>query len=121
MKVAKGSVSLLLCGDLEERGVPWLMRWGPELHSTVLKVPHHGSALGEWQRRFFEQIHPELSVISVGRLHHLPAAGVLQDLDAVHSTIHLTRDDGAVTIRTDCMRLMVKTYRRGDESGQVAK
>ncbi|MBI3320577.1 MAG: DNA internalization-related competence protein ComEC/Rec2, partial [Candidatus Omnitrophica bacterium] len=86
VKVAKGSASLLLCGDLEERGVPWLMRWGPELHSTVLKVPHHGSALGEWQRRFFEQIHPELSVISVGRLHHLPAAGVLRDLDAVRST-----------------------------------
>ena len=112
IKVTKGAVSVLLCGDLEERGVPWLMRWGPQLRATILKVPHHGSALGQWQRRLFEQVHPELSVISVGRLHHLPAAGVLRDLESVNSRVYLTRDYGAVTVRTDGKQLLVKTYRQ---------
>lgn len=112
VKVTQGAVSVLLCGDLEEQGVPWLMRWGPALRSTVLKVPHHGSALGPWQRRFFERVHPELSVISVGRLHHLPVAGVLHDLQVLNSMIYVTRDHGAVTIRTDGKQLLVKTYRQ---------
>ena len=102
---------MLLCGDLEEAGVPWVLRWGPVLGSTVLKVPHHGSALGPHGRRFLEQVHPAAAVISVGRLHGLPSAEVLEELRAVGARVLLTRRVGAVTIRTDGKRLLVSTFR----------
>jgi len=111
MQVTKGHTSLLLCGDLEERGVPWLLRWDQRLRSTVLKVPHHGSALGPWGRALVEQVRPSTAVISVGRLHRLPAAAVLHDLEAVGAKTLLTRHAGAITIRTDGTRLLVDTYR----------
>ncbi len=113
LKLTTGDVSVLLCGDVEEYGVPWLMAWGPALHSTVLKVPHHGSALGRAQRPFLEQVHPSLAVLSVGFLHHLPTKEVMQDLVAVGAKVLLTRRDGAITIRTDGTRLIVHTGRSG--------
>ena len=114
LKVTDGQVSMLLCGDLEEQGVPWAMGWHQALRATVLKVPHHGSRLGPQERPFFELVHPELSVVSVGRLHHLPTPEVLADLQATGSQVLLTRDAGAVTIRTDGTRYQVTTFLHDD-------
>jgi competence protein ComEC len=109
IKLVKQDVSLLFCGDLEERGLPWLMRWGHTLAATVLKAPHHGSALGSWGRSFIERVHPAVAVISVGRRQGFPSDDVLRDLAAVGAQVMLTRRDGAITLRTDGTRLMVKT------------
>lgn len=116
MKLTKQGVSLLLCGDIEEDGIPWLMTWDEMLRSTVLKVPHHGSALGRWGRAFVERTQPEVAVISVGRLHHLPSPAILQDLEGTGAQILLTRRDGAITVRTDGTRLLVKTFRQQNET-----
>lgn len=111
LRVARGRVGWLLCGDLETRGVPWLMRWRDRLRSAALKVPHHGSALGEEGRALLAEVRPRLAVISVGRLHQLPSAATLEQLrDAGASTV-LTRDAGAVTLRTDGERMRVTTFR----------
>ena len=47
LRVAYGDVSVLLCADVEDDGLRRLLRWGPGLRSTVLKMPHHGSRLEE--------------------------------------------------------------------------
>ncbi|MBI3087856.1 MAG: DNA internalization-related competence protein ComEC/Rec2 [Candidatus Omnitrophica bacterium] len=112
MRVAMDKFSLLLCGDLEERGVPWLLAGGGPLRSTILKVPHHGSALGAAQRVFFRAVNPRAAILSVGRLHDLPDREVLSDLRDLGARLFLTRRDGAIIVRTDGTRLFVHTYRQ---------
>jgi len=112
LKITKGAVSLLLCGDLEEGAIPGMLAWDGMLASTVFKVPHHGSALGSHEITFFDRVHPAWSVVSVGRLHDLPKASVIRHLRATGSRVLLTRDVGAVTIRTDGQHVLVDTYRK---------
>jgi len=113
LRLRHGDAAMLLCGDLEERGVPLLLGWGEGLAASVLKVPHHGSALGEAAAEFFARIRPELAIISVGRLHGLPAPGTVEQLRATGARMLTTREAGAVTIRTDGRRIQVRTFRNG--------
>lgn len=112
LKLTKGLAGILFCGDLEEQGVPWLLASQQALGSAVLKVPHHGSALGSAGGAFIRAVRPRVAVISVGWLHRLPDAAVLDDLKAVRARVFLTRRDGAVVIRTDGRELQVQTTSR---------
>ena len=58
VKLTMGAVNILLTGDIEEAGLPWLLRQAKALPSSVLKVPHHGSRLGEAGERLFRAVHP---------------------------------------------------------------
>jgi competence protein ComEC len=111
-KLTRGRISWLLCADIEEAGLPWLLAWRETLRSTILKVPHHGSALGREGKRFAEQVRPSIALISVGRRHGLPASSTLDEWKSVGSQIMSTREAGAVTIRTDGVRLLVTNYRK---------
>ena len=111
LKLTKGLAGILFCGDLEEQGVPWLLASQQPLGAAVLKVPHHGSALGPAGGAFIRAVRPRVAVISVGWLHRLPDAAVLDDLTAASARTFLTRRDGAVVIRTDGGRIQVHTYR----------
>ncbi len=115
LKLTKGVDSILLTGDVEEAGLPWLLRANGALRSTVLKVPHHGSRLGEIGERFFNAVQPEIAVLSVGRVHHLPAPETLDALRRTGARLYSTRQDGAVSLRTDGERLEVHTFRGGTE------
>jgi len=111
LKVTRGSISLLFCGDIEEGGLPWLLGAGDRLRSTVLKVPHHGSRLGSLGERFFGVVEPQVAILSVGRLHHLPAPETLGALERTGAVLLSTCRDGAVRLRTDGRRLDVHTFR----------
>jgi competence protein ComEC len=111
LRLRKGTVSLLLTGDIEEAGLPWLLQRPGTLASTVLKVPHHGSALGEAGARFFRAVHPAVALISVGRLHRLPHPSTLAALQEVGAQTLVTVHDGAIRVRTDGQRLLVTTFR----------
>ncbi|MBI3996622.1 MAG: DNA internalization-related competence protein ComEC/Rec2 [Candidatus Omnitrophica bacterium] len=111
LKLTKGSVTLLLTGDLEARGAPWLLRTDAPLRSTVLKVPHHGSSLGAAGSPFFNAVHPQVALLSVGRLHHLPSADTVHALEAAGARLYSTRTDGAMALRTDGTRLHLRTFK----------
>ena len=115
LRLTRGLVSVLLTGDIEERGLPWLLRDAGVVRSTVLKVPHHGSRLGEVGERFFEAVHPQVAILSVGRLHHLPAPQTLEALRRTGCALYTTREDGAVSLRTDGLRLEVTTFKRAGQ------
>jgi competence protein ComEC len=117
LKLTKGSVSVLLCGDIEEAGLPWLLREQEALRSTGLKIPHHGSRLGAAGERFFEAVQPQIAILSVGRLHHLPSPETVQALRQAGAQIYSTREDGAIHLRTDGRRLEVTTF-RGNSKGK---
>ena len=111
LKVTLGAVSVLLCGDIEEAGLPWLLNAGYALGSTVLQVPHHGSRLGEAGAAFFHAVQPQVAILSVGRTHHLPAPETLEALRRKAARIYSTREDGAIHLRTDGERLEVRTFK----------
>ncbi|PIQ83721.1 MAG: DNA internalization-related competence protein ComEC/Rec2 [Candidatus Omnitrophica bacterium CG11_big_fil_rev_8_21_14_0_20_63_9] len=111
LKVSMGTVSFLLTGDLEEAGVPVLLESQAPLRSTVLKVPHHGSRLGEAGERLFQAVSPQLAILSVGRAHHLPAEETLQALRHVRATVYSTQEQGAIRMRTDGQRISIQPFR----------
>jgi competence protein ComEC len=111
LKLTMGSVSVLLTGDLEEAGIPWLLGAPAAARSAVLKVPHHGSRLGEAGERLFRAVRPAVAVLSVGRAHRLPAPETIAALRSTGAAIYSTREDGAIRLRTDGRRLEVRTFR----------
>lgn len=111
LKLTKGRVSVLLTGDIEEAGLPWLLATGRVQGTTALKVPHHGSRLGEAGGAFFEAAQPAIAILSVGRVHRLPAAETVRLLEQTGAVLYSTRDDGMISLRTDGTRVDVRTFR----------
>ncbi len=112
LKLTKGSVSVLLFADIDEAGLPWLIRQGAAIRATVLKVPHHGSRLGAAGNQLFDAVQPRIALLSVGRLHHLPAPETVEALRRRGITLYSTRTDGAIRLRTDGRQLEVRTFRQ---------
>lgn len=109
LRVAWGPSAVLLTGDLEEAGIPWLLSQ-PGLASGVLKVPHHGSRLGQAGERLLARVRPSLAVISAGSLHRLPARETLEQLRAAGAGVRITREAGAITLRMDGHTLTMTTF-----------
>jgi len=117
LRLRRGAFSLLLSGDIEEAGLAWLLRHpldpaqGTPRRVTVLKVPHHGSRLGAIGTEWFRAIRPAIAVLTIGREPHLPAPETLQVLRRVGALTYSTRNDGAICLRTDGVRLELRTFR----------
>ena len=77
----------------------------------MLKVPHHGSRLGAVGAEWFRAIKPAMAVISIGREPHLPSPETLQVLQRIGAVTYVTRDDGAVELRTDGARCELRAFR----------
>jgi competence protein ComEC len=115
LRLEQGGVSFLLTGDLEEAGLPWLLRSPDPLRAAVLKVPHHGSRLGEAGNAFFDAVRPDLAILSVGRVHHLPAPETLEALSDTGAILISTREEGAIALRTDGVRLDMRAFKRSSQ------
>ncbi|HXW83268.1 MAG TPA: hypothetical protein VEJ86_02600, partial [Candidatus Binataceae bacterium] len=89
-----------------------LLADGRELDSTVLKVPHHGSATSS-SLGFVEAVHPEFAVISDGYLNRFdfPAPEVVSRYQHSGALILRTDHDGAVAARTDGNTLNLRSFR----------
>ena len=112
LRIAIGSQSILLAGDIEAPQETELLRLrGDELRSTVLLAPHHGSGTSS-TRAFLNAVQPRLALFQVGyrnRYHH-PKAEVFEryanlgiervrsdDAGAVSIVFNGNRDGDAVT------------------------
>jgi competence protein ComEC len=100
LKVVYDDLSVLLTGDIDEVAVMRMARLGDEVQSTILKVPHHGSA-GSAAPEFLDAVSPELAAISVGHGNPFghPSEEMLRELRRVGAKIMRTDEDGAITIR----------------------
>lgn len=100
--------SVYFAGDLEAAGEA-VHGWP----STVLKVPHHGSATSS-SPGFLDRVAPELAVISVGpnRYGH-PDPGVEMRLRGRGVDVLRTDLDGTVTVRFDPAGRWIHTERDG--------
>lgn len=69
MKVTLGKTAFLFTGDVLARGERELLRTkGDHLESTVMFIPHHGSATSS-TRAFLRQVKPEVAVASAGYMN----------------------------------------------------
>lgn len=113
LRIVCGHTSALLTGDIDRNGVARLARLGEEVRSTILKVPHHGSADGAVPE-FYDAVRPELAVISVGAENPFghPSPEVLREAQRVGAKVMRTDQDGAVTICLTGQRWSARGYAR---------
>jgi competence protein ComEC len=113
-RISYGKVSLLFPGDIEREGEENLLshRSRSGLKSTVIKVPHHGSANGS-DLGFLKAVAPRIAVISVGKGNSFghPAKVTLKRLRSLGSRVYRTDRTGDVTIVTDGKEVAVRTQR----------
>ena len=83
----------------------------PELACDVLLVPHHGSRSSS-SPPFLAAVQPKIAVISAGwqNRFRLPHSTVMDDYQQMGCRILRTDRNGAIQIRTDGQRLIVKPF-----------
>ncbi len=110
LKISWHNVSFLLTGDIEAGGEQGLLDSGIDLHSTVLKVAHHGSATSS-TAAFLQAVQPAVAVISVGahNPYHHPSPSVLSRLG--RSLVLRTDREGTITLSTDGDHLWIEPER----------
>ena len=114
LKLTYGEVSFLLTADIESPTENRLVRSGPALISTVLKVAHHGSRTSTTPA-FLASVGPSVGVISVGATNSFghPVPEVLERLKEAmgEGAILRTDRDGTIEFISDGQTLWFKTER----------
>lgn len=111
MRVAYGSHTFLLTGDIESRMEQALLDTGPG-RINVLKVAHHGSKTSTAEN-FIEATQPQFAIVSAGtgNPYRHPNTQVLKGLSEHHAAILRTDLAGLITIRSDGRRFTLDTAR----------
>ena len=111
IRLTFGEVSFLFCGDVEAAAEEEILRPNPEIHSAVLKVPHHGSRTSS-TAKFLERIQPKFAVFTVkaGGRYRLPHPSVIERYESLGVRTLRTDRDGAITFVTNGKDLKVKTF-----------
>ncbi|MDD5127565.1 MAG: DNA internalization-related competence protein ComEC/Rec2 [Dehalococcoidales bacterium] len=111
LRLSYGEVSFLLAADIMSDAERELILRRAPLASTVLKVPHHGSATSS-TAEFLAVVDPQIAIISVGEDNKFghPDDEVLQRLETIVGAQNVYRTDsrGTVEFITDGARLWVK-------------
>jgi competence protein ComEC len=113
-KLTQGNFSLLLTGDIEEKGQQELVDLRLDMQTAILKVPHHGSD-GADLTNFITSIQPKLAIISAGaknRYGH-PHPETLAHYQALDIPILRTDSDGTILLATDGTHVWIKTTKTG--------
>jgi competence protein ComEC len=114
MRLAYGSVGVLLTGDVEARAEASLLGNPRVLSAAVLKVPHHGSRTSS-SAELVRAVAPRVAVISVGadNRYHLPSPEVENRYREAGVCLLRTDRCGAVTVVTDGRDIDVTAARPG--------
>jgi competence protein ComEC len=114
-KLTYGIVSFLFASDIEKEAEDYLVKkYGKELHSTILKAPHHGSKTSSTMA-FLKAVNPDAAVFSVGMLNRYrhPSDQVIKRYKRSNIKIFRTDLNGAITISTDGLKYNIETFIEG--------
>ena len=115
LKMEYGSASLIFTGDIGITTELALVSKSKNLHTTLLKVPHHGSGYSTTPE-FLKAVSPEFAVISAGygNSFGLPATETVARLKRSGASIYRTDLDGTITfnIPAQSKRLEITALRR---------
>jgi competence protein ComEC len=108
MKISLGSRSLFLASDILPPAEMRIALSGAAARSSVLLVPHHGSAASS-TFPFISAVNPDYAVIScgAGAVHRHAYREVAGRYKAAGAKIYSTGVSGAVTVKTDGKELTV--------------
>ena len=114
LRLTYGRVAFLLASDIEAFTEDYLVRYSPDLESTVLKAAHHGSRTSTTSG-FLDRVKPTVAVISSGsgnRFGH-PHPEVARRLERALGAEGIFRTDrqGTVEFVSDGVNLWVTTDR----------
>ena len=92
LRAISASGSILLTGDIEEAAEHAILKTGADIHSTILKLAHHGSRTST-STGFLLAVQPDLAVVSAGRDNHYghPHPSIVERLR--HRNISVRRTD----------------------------
>ncbi len=109
-------INMLFTGDIYQEAERELINTTPNLKSTILKVPHHGSSTSS-SLAFLKQVQPEIAIMNLGfkNIFHLPSRKVLKRYQDQGCQIFRTDQDGAITIETDGSEIRIKTFLKHEE------
>ena len=113
-RVRYGNASFLFTGDLIKEHEKKMLSMFDELHTTVVKVPHHGSDTSS-SEDFVSATKPLYAVYCVGednRFGH-PRSSVVERYERIGAKTLRTDRDGAIVFRTDGNHLTVHTFSEG--------
>lgn len=104
-------ISMLFTGDIDQEAERELINTAPNLKSTILKVPHHGSSTSS-SSAFLRQVQPQIALFNLGfkNIFHLPSKKVVKRYQDQGCQILRTDQDGAITIETDGSSIHIKTF-----------
>lgn len=109
-RLSYGNESFLLTGDSPQAIEKYLVgKNGGALHSTVLKLGHHGSRTSSW-REFLSAVNPEYTVISAGlnNKYGHPHKEVLDLLAELKIPELSTINRGTIVFKTDGIELYLE-------------
>ncbi|MDN3513672.1 MAG: DNA internalization-related competence protein ComEC/Rec2 [Candidatus Brocadia sp.] len=101
--------SILLCADIEERGIELLLSKSPEIRATIVQVPHHGSFINN-MAVFLNAVLPRYAFInsSEGIFSHK----TFDILQKHYIEVFQTHRKGAITFTLDKNGITYATYGR---------
>lgn len=103
-KLIYGETSLLFAGDAQEPRIDEILTQIPDIKSTLLKVPHHGSLM-ENSKEFFNAVSPQYSIITNDKKKMFQdVVNILNDLG---SLVYET-NNGNIYVMSDGNKLVVK-------------
>jgi competence protein ComEC len=113
LRLAFGSVRVLLTGDIEKKAEKGLLVGEERLHAFLLKVPHHGSPSSS-SGSFLDAVSPRVAVVSAGYGNRFgfPPEEVLRRYRDRGILLYRTDLDGAVRVRTDGRSVWIETFGR---------
>ncbi|MGQ9500480.1 MAG: DNA internalization-related competence protein ComEC/Rec2 [Anaerolineae bacterium] len=102
LRITLGSISFLLTGDITPEVERALLDQHLALRATVLKVPHHGSAISS-SPAFLQAVQPRIVVLSVAANNelNLPAHRALQRYQQMGIPVMRTDQNGTIEFITD--------------------
>lgn len=112
LKITYGEIGLLFTGDIEKEAEAELLRYGPLLQNTLIKVPHHGS-LTSSSSVFLDAVNPQIAVISVGKNNPFrhPSPKIINRYRKKDIKVYRTDTQGAITFSTDGKSFWISTMR----------
>ncbi len=110
LRMTMAGASFLFMGDAGPETERALLASGLDLRSDVLKCGHHGSATST-SADFLAAVRPRLVLVSAGEgnTYGFPSPDVLARCRAAGAPVLRTDLDGAIEIRADGRRLVVRT------------
>jgi competence protein ComEC len=111
LKFTFGENSFLFTGDIEAQAEMLMLQAGEDLHSDVIKVPHHGSKSSSTEA-FANAVHPQFAIISVGRRSTFghPHNEVVDRWKAIGAEVMTTGERGMISVVSDGKEISVRRY-----------